>query len=91
VALKRGVFVAGSSFWRPGDCGLEMPIGTCRGSSETGRLADGLLLVRFGEESAGSARCMRGSVGGLRCVALLRAAWCMVYDAYAGRVDSLRA
>jgi hypothetical protein len=46
--------------WQPGDCGLEMPVGTCRGSGETGGLNDGLLLVRFGEESAGSARCVRG-------------------------------
>jgi hypothetical protein len=46
--------------WQPGDCGLEMPVGTCRGSGETGGLADGRLFVRLGGESAGSAWCVRG-------------------------------
>jgi hypothetical protein len=55
-----------------------MPVGTCRGSSETGGLADGLHLVRFAEQSAGSARCVHGRVDGLRCVALLRGAWCVM-------------
>jgi hypothetical protein len=54
-----------------------MLVGTCRGSGETGGLTDGLLLVRFGEESAGSAQCVRGRVDVLRCVTLPRAAWCV--------------
>jgi hypothetical protein len=67
VALKRGSFVAESSLWQPSGCGLEMPVGTCRGSGETGSgLAGGLLLVQLGRESAGSARCVRGRVDSLR-------------------------
>jgi hypothetical protein len=48
-----------------------------QGSGETGGLIDGLPLARLGEESAGSARRVRGSVDrvdGLRCVAFPRAA-----------------
>jgi hypothetical protein len=92
VALKRGGFVTESSLWQPGCCGLEMPVGTCKSSGETGGLAGGLPLVRLGGESSGSARCVRGGVDGLRCVALLRAACCVlrVRVAYAGRDDSLR-
>jgi hypothetical protein len=53
-----------------------MPVGTCRASGETGGLAGSLLLVRLGGESAGSAQCVHGRVNGLRCIALLCAAWC---------------
>jgi hypothetical protein len=76
VALKRGGFVAESSLCQPSGCRLEMPVGTCRGSSETGGLAGGLPLVQLSGESTGSARCVHGEVDGLRCVALLHAAWC---------------
>jgi hypothetical protein len=65
-----------------------MPGENSQDSGETGGLTDGLLLARFGEESAGSARCVCGRVDGLRCVALLRAAWCVVREAYEGRVNS---
>jgi hypothetical protein len=47
-----------------------MPVGTRRVSCETGGLTDGLHLVQFGEESAGSSSCMRSRVDGLRCVEL---------------------
>jgi hypothetical protein len=65
---------------RAGDAGRNL-----WGSGETGGLANGLLFVRLGGESVGSARCVRGGVDGLRCVVLLRGA-----GAYAGRVDCLR-
>jgi hypothetical protein len=70
---------------RTGDAGENS-----QGSGETGGLTDGFLLVRLGEESAGSTQCVHGSVDGLWCVVLLHAACCMVHEAYAGRVDCLR-
>jgi hypothetical protein len=57
-----------------------------QGSGETGELADGLLLVRFG--SAGSAQCVRGQCRWPTAHSI--AACCVVRDAYTGRVDGLQ-
>jgi hypothetical protein len=65
---------------QPGGCGLEMLVGTRRVAV---RLAGSLPLVRLGGESVAAPSACAGSVGGLRCVALLR-------DAYTGRLDCLR-
>jgi hypothetical protein len=85
---EKGRFVAASSFvtvrWmRTGNAGENS-----QGSGETGGLTDGLLFVRLGGESAGSARCVRGQCRRptVRSVAVC----CMVRDAYTGRVDCLQ-
>jgi hypothetical protein len=49
----------------------------------------GFFLCGSAKSRLAAPGAIAGKVDGLRCIALLRAAWCVVRDAYAGRVDGL--